>query len=345
MVRSSRPTLRTGAEAIWSLSATRATTNAIEAHSPDVVHVHNLYPALSPAVVRAARSAGVPVVMTLHNFRLACLSATLLREGKICEVCVGHLPWQGVRYGCYRGSRASSAAIFASVALHRGVRTFDEVARFAVVSAFILSRVARAGVDVRRAVVRPNFSWPAERRVGPGDYFLYLGRLSEEKGAAPLVSNWSSPARLVVAGDGPERPSVEQAARGRNVELLGAVERERAQELVRGARAVVVPSLCYEGAPRVIVEAYAAGVPVIATRIGGIPEQVQHERSGLLVDPGEPDGWRRAADALEDDATSEELGEAAYSDWHERFSPEVGLASLEAIYADAIGRSQERATA
>ena len=181
--------------------------------------------------------------------------------------------------------------MFASIALHRAARTYDGVSRFAVVSSFIADRLAGAGVDPARSVVRPNFAWAAERRIGPGDYFLYLGRLSEEKGVAPLVGGWSSDVRLVIAGDGPERPAVEKAAHGRPVELLGAVEPERARALIGNARAVLLPSLCYEGAPRVIVEAFAAGVPVLASRVGGIPEQVDDGRSGRLVEPENEAGW------------------------------------------------------
>lgn len=335
-VQSDRPTLQVGVDAIWSRSAARATSAAIREHRPDVVHVHNLYPVLSPAVIRTARAAGVPVVMTIHNFRLACLAATLLRDGRVCESCVGHLPWRGVVHGCYRGSRAASTAVFSSVALHRATRTYDGVSRFAVVSAFIARRLSRAGLEPRRAIVRPNFSWAAERRTGPGDYFLYLGRLSQEKGLAPLVLEWPSSAALVVAGDGPEKPAIERAARGRSVEFVGAVEPDRARTLIANARALVLPSLCYEGAPRVIVEAFAAGVPVLASRIGGIPEQVDDGLSGLLVDPGDAAGWGAAVDALGDDDRSAALGAGAYHSWCSHYSPEAGLASLERIYRSAI---------
>jgi glycosyltransferase involved in cell wall biosynthesis len=336
MVTSDRSSIRIGMNAIWSRSAARATADAISEHHPDVVHVHNLYPLLSPAVIRSAREAGVPVVMTIHNFRLSCLAATLLREGAICEDCVGHLPWRGVVHGCYRGSRAASAALFSSVALHRALESYEAVSRFAVVSSFILNRLASAGVDPRRAVVRPNFASAAERRIGPGEYFLYLGRLSQEKGVAPLVADWSADSPLLVAGDGPERPAIERAARGRNVKLVGVVEPKDAHALIARARAIVLPSLCYEGAPRVLVEAFASGTPVIANNLGGIPEQVDDGRSGLLVEPGDAAGWRSAACELEDDERSLALGAGALESWRARYSPEVGLASLESIYHSAI---------
>jgi glycosyltransferase involved in cell wall biosynthesis len=298
----------------------------------DVVHVHNLFPNLSPSVLRT----GAPTLMTLHNFRLACLPATFLREGAICEDCLGRVPWPGVVHGCYRGSRAQSAIIATSLSVHRAIGTFDRVTLFIAVSQFVKKKLVEAGFDGDRIRVRPNFSWPTDRRNGPGTYFLTLGRLSPEKGLETIVRMWGSRFSLVVVGDGPERARLESVA-APGVRFRGQVEPDDVPSLLRGARGLLMPSTCYEGSPRSLVEAFASGVPVVVSRIGGLPEHVEHDVSGLLVEPGDAAGWADAVGQLEDDSISERLGAGAYAAWEGRFCPDVGLRSLVALYEEAIG--------
>lgn len=288
----------------------------------------------SPAVLRT----DLPTVMTLHNFRLACLPATFLRAGRICEDCLRHVPWRGVAHGCYRDSRPASSALATSLTLHRAIRTFDCVDRFIVLSEFQRQKLGLAGLDSERMVVRRNFAWPAERRNGAGEYFLTLGRLSGEKGLDAVVGSWRSPLSLLVVGDGPERARLEAIARP-GVEFRGAVEPDEAAGLLRRARALLYPSRWYEGSPRALIEALAAGVPVIASDIGGLPEHVIHDVSGRLVPVDAADAWAEAVEALADDATSERLGRGAYESWRENFSPEVALCSLEQIYREATSTS------
>ncbi len=327
--------LRAAGGVVWDPGRTADVRRVIRRLQPDVVHVHNVFPALSPAVIRAAAEEGVPVVMTLHNFRLLCLPATFLRDGRVCEDCLGRLPWPGLVHGCYRGSRLASAPYLASLALHRSIGTFDRVRRFLAVSGFVRAKHAEAGILPERIAVKPNFAWPAPRREGPGSSFLYLGRLSPEKGVDTLLRAWR-PAlgRLLVAGDGPEGPRLRSLA-GEGVELLGAVPAERARELVAGARAVLIPSRWYEAFPRVVVEAYAAGVPVVASRIGALPEVVEEGVTGLLAPPDEPASWAEVLERLLDDELSLRLGEGAYRAWAERYTPETNLRILEAIYREA----------
>jgi glycosyltransferase involved in cell wall biosynthesis len=173
---------------------------------------------------------------------------------------------------------------------------------------------------------------PLPRRTGAGEYFLFLGRLSPEKGLDRLVSVWGDvPARLVVVGDGPELGRLRAAASGA-VEFHGAVAPEQVPGYLEKARALVLPSICYEGAPRTVVEAFAAGVPVIANRKGALPTIVQDGATGLLVDPEQPGDWPAAATALLDDGVSRAMGEAAHGEWRAHFSPERGIDDLEAAY-------------
>jgi glycosyltransferase involved in cell wall biosynthesis len=317
------------ARAVWSQKAAAHVRRRAAAFRPDVVHAHNLYPMLSPSVLRGA---GAPVVVTLHNYRLLCLPATFLRDGSTCEDCLGRTPWRGVVHRCYRDSAAGSAALAASLAVHRRVGTFGRVAAFLAVSEFVRAKHIEAGLPAERIRVKPNFVAPLPRRTGAGEYFLFLGRLSPEKGLDRLVSVWGDvPARLVVVGDGPELGRLRAAASGA-VEFHGAVAPEQVPGYLEKARALVLPSICYEGAPRTVVEAFAAGVPVIANRKGALPTIVEDGATGLLVDPQRPGDWPAAASALLDDGVSRAMGEAAHREWRARFSPERGIEDLEAAY-------------
>jgi glycosyltransferase involved in cell wall biosynthesis len=316
-------------DAIWSAASVKHVRRLVDELEPDVVHVHSLYPALSPAVLRIR----APVVMTLHNARLLCLPATLLRQGAHCEACVGKIPWRGVAYACYRGSRPASAALAVSLTLHRAVRTFDGVALFLAVSEFVRDKHLEAGFEPDRIRVKPNFVQPTRRRTGPGGPFVVLGRLTREKGLDALLRAWGE-ARLEIAGEGDERSALERIAPS-SVRFRGAIAATDVPDLLAGARALLIPSRS-EGLPRVVVEAFAAGVPVIASRVGGLPELVEHGANGLLVDLDDEAGWRGAVERLADDAESIRLGAGAFETWGKRHSPESGLAHLERAYADAI---------
>jgi glycosyltransferase involved in cell wall biosynthesis len=320
---------------LWNRAAATRVRQVVRRERPAVVHFHNLFPGLSPAALRAADDEGVPVVMTLHNFRLACLPATFLRDGRTCEDCLGHPLWRGVVHRCYRGSLTASAALAASMELHRRLGSFERVRRFVVLSEFMRKKLTAAGLEPGTMRVRPNFAWATRRRAGPGSYFLVLGRLSPEKGVETVLQAGKGRVRLVIAGDGPERRRLEALAPD-GTEFLGAVEAVRVKALLAEARALLVPSRSFEGSPRAVIEAMAAGVPVIASDIGGIPEHVENEVSGLLVPPVEVPAWTAAIDRLCDPGLSERLGDGAYASWHARFRPEIALASLEEIYRDAI---------
>jgi glycosyltransferase involved in cell wall biosynthesis len=327
---------RLGARAVWSPAALRHVRSLIERHRPQIVHCHNLFPMLSPAVLRAAKDRNARVVVTLHNYRMFCLPATCIRDGEICELCLGREPWKGVVYRCYRGSLAGSAAMAASLSLHRAIGSFDDVTLFLPVSRFIRDRHVQAGLTSARMVVKQNFCWPQPRRSGSGEYFLYLGRLAPEKDVRTLLEAWRSVrAPLILAGDGPDRKALEAFA-PEGVEFRGTVSPEEVTILIKGARALLFPTRCNEGGPRSVIEAYAAGVPVIATRLGALPEVVDHDVSGLLVPPGGTDAWVKAVETVMDGATAARLGEGALDRWARLHSPERGLVELEGAYRSAL---------
>ena len=330
--------VRSAVAATWSSKAAASVRRAVEERRIDVVHAHNLFPTLSPAVLRAAADAGAATVVTLHNFRMMCLPANLLRDGAPCEDCVGRAPWRGVIHKCYRGSAAGSAALAASLVTHRTIRTFEGVSRYLAVSEFVREKHVEAGLDPSRVGVKPNFAWPTRARKGPGDYFLFLGRLAAEKGVDTLLAAWSlgdPPGTLLVVGDGPEAASL-QASAPPGVEFRGQVAAEEVPQLLESARALLIPSRWYEAAPRTITEAYAAGVPVLASRIGALPEAVLEGDTGYLAPVDDPRGWVQAIGRLADDEESERLGSGARRLWEERFTPERGLRDLLAEYRSAL---------
>jgi glycosyltransferase involved in cell wall biosynthesis len=328
--------VRLGSRTLWSSAALRRVRALIEQHRPDIVHCHNLYPMLSPAVLRAATNGGSRIVVTLHNYRMSCLPATFTRDGKICELCLGRVPWRGVMYRCYRGSMAGSAALAGSLSLHRAIGSFDHVSLFLPVSGFVRDKHVQAGLAPNRMIVKPNFCWPRPRRQGPGEFFLYAGRLAPEKDVRTLLEAWRSvPARLILAGDGPERDRLEAMAPA-GVEFRGTVTPDKVTELLQGARALVVPTRCHEGGPRSVIEAYAAGVPVIATALGALPEMIEHDVTGMLVPGGSAQAWIEAAGALSEDQNCARLGEGALGRWARLHAPERGLLDLERAYRTVL---------
>jgi glycosyltransferase involved in cell wall biosynthesis len=333
--------MRAGAEAVWSRRASAEVRRLIQDARPDIVHCHNMFPALSPAVLRAARLQGTTTVVTLHNFRMMCLPATLLRNGRPCEDCVGRVPWPGVIHSCYRGSAPASAAIATSLVVHRRLKTFANVDLYLAVSEFVRDKHVEAGWEPDRIRVKTNFTWPSPVRRGPGEYFLYLGRLSEEKGIPTLIHAWASlDAPLLVVGSGPQAEALRTAAPP-NIEFRDAIPPSEVTGVLQRARAVLVPSVCYEGTPRVILEAYSAGIPVLASDIGGLGEVVHNNVSGLLLAPGDSPRWAKGIARLLDDSESERLGRGASILWAQRFSPEKVAEELESAYRLALSRRQE----
>jgi glycosyltransferase involved in cell wall biosynthesis len=306
---------------------------------PDVAHVHNTWYALTPSILPALHSLAVPVVMTLHNFRLTCANALLQRDGEPCELCVGSHPWHGVRYKCYRDSYFASGLAAATIALNRRRRTWsDNVDRFIVLSEFAKSRLVAGGVPEEKVVTKPNFvDDPGERKAPPSasDFVLFAGRLIEGKGILTLLDAWSltsSKLRLVIAGDGPLREQIAAAAPG-DVELLGWVEPIEIRRLMLEAKALMFPSEYYENMPMSIIEAYACGLPVVASNRGSTTEIVAPLGERWLVPPGRPERWAEAVSMLADSEEVDEAGKRARAEYESRYSPERGLANLLTAYA------------
>jgi glycosyltransferase involved in cell wall biosynthesis len=256
---------------------------------PDVVHVHNWFPTISASIFRQCKAAGVRVVHTIHNYRLLCAGATLFRNGKVCEDCIGRtFRTPGIRHKCYRDSAIGTAAATAGMLTHWAVGTWrHSVDRFIALTDFSRRKLIEGGIAADRISVKPNFVEP-DPGPGPGDggYFLYAGRLTEEKGVRVLLDCWKNASGLPplwIAGNGPLCEEVRIAEiTTKNVRWLGMKSSEEVVSLMKHAKATLCPSLWYEGMPRVVIESFAAGTPVIASSIGSYPEMIVDGESGAL---------------------------------------------------------------
>jgi glycosyltransferase involved in cell wall biosynthesis len=327
---------------VWSFSAERDLTRLLQEQRPDVVHVHNTFPLFSPSVLRAAQRLGLPIVATLHNFRLMCANAVLQRDGRPCESCVGKLPLSGVAHGCYRESRVQTLPLATSIGVHNTLHTWERyVTTFVAPSEFVRERYAAGGFDPDRIAVKPHaVPHSGAVRSGPGEAVVFLGRLVEDKGFADLLEAWdSSFGQLLVVGDGPLRGEAEaRARRDPSVKVLGQLPWSDCMDVLRSARAAVVPARSYETFGLVVVEAFAHGVPVVASRLGALAELVDDGETGALAEPGDTEGLRKALGLVTDPVTSVTFGQRARQVYLDRFTPERDLAATERIYTDAIAR-------
>ncbi|MFF5549207.1 glycosyltransferase [Streptomyces olivaceoviridis] len=337
----------------WNPAVRRELTARLRAERPDVVHVHNVFPLLSPAVLAACADAGVPVVATLHNYTQICPPGTLQRDGRLCTECVGPAaPLPAVRHGCYRGSRLATVPLAVSLAVNRR-RWWSGVERFFCISEAQRDVLLRAGMPAGLLTVKHNFvPDPGACRVGDGEQLLFLGRLAEAKGVRLLMAAWDDIAAdggvgvpLVLAGAGPLEREVTAWAAGRDdVRYAGLLDPAQVRRAVARSVAVVAPSLAMETFGLVVAEAMAAGVPAVAAGHGAFVELVEDGVTGLLHRPGESASLaeciRRIAARPE---PGREMGEAARRRYEKGFSPAVGLQRLEEEYRAAIaGRAQSR---
>ena len=333
------------ARSLHNRGAAARVRSAIEAVAPDVVHIHNTWFSLSSSVVTAASSTGVPVVMTLHNYRLGCLSTDLFRDEAVCTACVGRTPARGVIHGCYRGSRALSAVQATEVMLTRSRRVLDRsVRRFIIPSRFMADRLIDIGVPADRIIVKPHFSADVGPRAAPpsrsGDVVV-VGRLAPGKGIDTLLDAWklSSAARerrLTVIGDGPLAERLHAGAPS-SVDFVGWRSRDDVARRMLSARALVMPTEWYEPFGMVLIEAMSAGVPIVTTTMAGA-RAIVGGSDELVVPPRRPAALAAALDAL-DDTTVDAEGAANRARYEANYTEQRGLDELLAVYATAIGES------
>ncbi|MCH8180565.1 MAG: glycosyltransferase [Proteobacteria bacterium] len=334
--------LSLAAQALWSRGSADEVTQRIARFRPDVVHVHNTLPLVSPSVFWAAHRAGVPVVQTLHNFRLMCPQAMFLREGKTCEDCLGRVPWRGVVRGCYRHSVTQTGVVAATVVLHRGLGTYERaVTRCIALSEFSRRKFIEGGLAPERVLIKPNFVEDAGDGLAEGRRGgLFVGRLSDEKGVGVLLEALrlqpaQARADVEVIGEGEWSPQAQALLGGRAPGFLPVSD---ILERMKRAAYLLLPSLCGENFPRTLAEAYCCGLPVIASRIGALAELVEDGVTGLLFETGNAaDLAARLAWAEAHPAQMQAMGRAARARYEARYTPAANHDRLIEIYEEAIG--------
>jgi glycosyltransferase involved in cell wall biosynthesis len=330
---------------IWSQQSRQSFAAILDAECPDLVHVHNTFLAISPSIYSACTERGIPVVQTLHNFRLLCPAASFFRDGIICEECVDHGLLRSIVHGCYRNSRAATGAVALMLATHRAMGTLQaSVTRYIALTDFAKKKFVASGFPSERIVVKPNFTDPDPgERLGSGEYALFIGRIDKTKGTRVLLDAWKRlPATyaLHVVGDGPDRQWME--ARSRELQLSEVTFRGRlphaaAVDAVKSARFTIVPSTWYEGFPMCIVESFACGTPVLCSRLGGMSEIVEDQLTGLYFNPSDPqDLANKVQWALNHPLELSKMGRAARRKYETHYTAEKNHSLLMGIYQQAL---------
>jgi glycosyltransferase involved in cell wall biosynthesis len=336
---------------LWAQDTQREIGTLLSRERPHLVHIHNTFMMVSPSIFAACFEARVPVVQTLHNYRLLCPGGTFFRNGKTCHECVEHGLWRSLRYGCYHQSRAETGAIALMLAVHRGLGTWAHTVNcYIALTEFARGRFILGGLPPEKVVVKPNFvSLDPGKKEGGGEYALFVGRLSGEKGLGTLLGAWKYlhyRVPLVLIGDGPMGPQLRaemESCGASNVTFRGHVSREEGLAAMKGARFLILPSDCYENFPLSIAEAFSCGTPVICSRLGAMEEIVQDGRTGLHFTPGDPrDLAAKVEWAWMRPDVIEKMGHEARSEYESKYTPEINYQLLMSIYEHALAGPDER---
>jgi len=330
---------------IWSPRTQSEFGLVLDRERPDLVHFHNTFMVMSPSVYAACKDRDIPVVQTLHNFRLSCPGGAFFRDGAPCEDCATKGLWSSVKHKCYRNSRLGTTTVAAMLAVNRATGTWRNLVDcYIALTDFAKQGVISSGIPPDKIYIKPNFVSPDPgMRAQVGDYALTASRLVVEKGTNTLLAAWkllegTLPIRIL--GDGPQRKNMQARCENegiRNVSLLGQTSRAEVVEQLRSARLAIFPSECYENFPMAIVEAFACGVPVIASNIGSTAEIVRNEITGLTFKPGDPDDLARCVRwALAHPERMEEIGRRARSEFEQKYTAARNYEMLMSIYAKAM---------
>jgi glycosyltransferase involved in cell wall biosynthesis len=340
--------LNTAARTIWSMETYQQVRSKLSLGQYDIVHVHNFFPLISPSIYYAARAEGIPLVQTLHNFRLLCINGILFRDGAVCEECIGRsLPWPGIYNACYRDSHKGSLAVAAMLALHRAIRTWDRmIDTYIALTEFSRRKFIEGGLPENKITLKPNtIAKDPGQGLGQGQFAVFVGRLSPEKGVNTLLEAWgllgeSVPLRII--GDGPLRDEVISAAESSpSVDYLGRLENDQVLNQMKDALFLVFPSLQYENFPITFVEAYATGLPILASNLGNAADLISRQQSGLLFEAGNPlDLANQAASLAKNRDALRDMRTTARATFEESFTATRNYHLLMDIYRNTIAKSE-----
>jgi len=331
--------------AIWSHNAVQRAENLIAQERPDVVHVHNTWMMLSPSIYSAFQKNEIPVVQSLHNYRLLCPNALFFRDNKVCEDCLNFgMSLPGIIHKCYRGSIMQTSLVAAMASYHWLIGTWQkQVDSYVATSEFARNKLIQGGLPPKKIIIKPNFLPDVNFRPNQiHKHVLYVGRLAPEKGIQTLDQAWRSPLLenipLYVAGDGPEKDSMLKLDLEKDsVRYLGRIDRTFLDECIMQSRFVMIPSVCYENFPMSLLDAFRFGVPVIASRIGSLAELIRDGKTGLLFNPGDADDLAAKVNWLwNHPEESECMGRIARLEYEQKYTSDKNYQILIEIYKKAI---------
>ena len=336
--------------AVYSFSSARKTSNTILEFKPDIIHIHNLFFIASPSIIYAACKHKIPVVLTLNNYRLVCANALLMRNNEVCELCIKKkFPFKGIKYKCYRGSFAGSALVIAITGFHKLIGTWkNKVSAFIALNEFSRSKLLNSSLEIPTAkmIAKSNFVRdPGEGKKTREDFFLFVGRLAKEKGVDVLAMAFANMEdnKIIIIGDGPEKNSLqEKFSAYKNISFTGKMEKQLVKEYMRQCKAFICPSIWYEGTPLTIIEAFAAGTPVIASRLGSMAETVSDGFNGLLFTAGDADDLgKKVSIFLKESRNSTMFYENARQTYIEKYHENVHYSAILKIYENAIAKNND----
>ena len=339
---------KVGLRALWSNQDYQRLRDLMRDKHPDVMHMHNFFPLISPAAYYAGKAEGVPVVQTLHNYRLLCSNALFFRAGKICEDCLGKtIPWPGVMHACYRGSRPASGAVASMLAIHKLMGTWTKkIDVYIALTEFARRKFIEGGLPASKIMVLPNFiNVDPAVGSGKGGYGLYVGHLSNEKGLDNLFEAWKSlkqRTRLKIVGDGPLVNWVAQKSTNNPyIEFLRHKPLDEVYSIMGEAIFIAIPSKLYEGMPRTAIEAFGTGTPIIASNNATMSNLITHTENGLLYRSGDVQDLAAKIEwVLDHPAEMRQMRHEARSTFEKHYSGHRNYPMLMSIYETAISRSQ-----
>lgn len=336
--------LKTATQAIWNRQTVREIRALIRQHQIQLVHCTNSFPVISPSLYFACRKERVPVIQSLQNYRLFCSNSYFLRDGKVCEQCVGkNFPWPAIQHGCYRDSRIGSAVVSSMQAIHHRLGSWSKrVDRFIAVTNFARQKYIECGLPADRISIKPNFIDPLPPLgTGASNRALFVGRLSPEKGIDLLLKAWADPScslAIDFVGDGPLQENVINAAKTNpKIQYLGSKTPAQVLDIMSEARFIIVPSVWYEGLPRTIVESLGVGTPVLAAEIGGLTELVRPGAGGMRFTAGDSSSLAKGAAALcSNNSLISQMRVDARKEFLDRYTAEANYKMLLDIYEQTV---------
>lgn len=326
---------------VWSISSYIEFHRFLKEHNPDIVHFHNFFPIISPSAYYACKKRNIPVVQTIHNYRLICPAATFLREGKVCEKCLHGSILNSVKYGCYRGSRLQTLPIATMITVHKLFSTWtDKVSHYIALTEFSKKKIAASSIPPEKITVKPNFLNNQEEEICEKEnYILYVGRLSYEKGIEILLNAWQQikndqNTQLLIIGDGPQFDKLRRE--NGNAVFLGKQSSTNVIKYMQKAKYLIVPSIWYEGFPMTIIEAYSVGTPVICSKIGSLQEVVRDSYTGFHFQSSDVESLRHVLEKALSYKQHRSLCVNSHDLFKSKYSKQLNYDILIRIYQNSI---------